>query len=150
MTEQGQAFLTFRVGTTWLAVATPFVDSVIDMLPMTPVPRVPPHIRGLVAYRGQAVPALDVSSFLALPAASAVGPAEERDRLVVLSIGSTLVAVMCQSVQGIGEYDADALTEPKLVQGARLREFTRLEIQQGERVTAVLDAEALLEAARAI
>lgn len=62
-------YLTFQLGTEEYGVEVLQVREIIGYVSVTPVPRTPAHIRGVLNRRGQVVPVVDLRTRLGLPTA---------------------------------------------------------------------------------
>lgn len=72
--------LAFEVGDTCYAVSIERVREILRMRPITPVPRVPEVVRGVVSIRGEVVEVLDLRRRLGLPPLET----DRRTRIVVV------------------------------------------------------------------
>lgn len=72
--------LAFDVGETCYAVSIERVREILRMRPITPVPRVPEVVRGVVSIRGEVVEVLDLRRRLGLPPLET----DRRTRIVVV------------------------------------------------------------------
>ena len=59
-TDRGGKYLTFRLGDEEYGVEILKVKEIIGLLPITPVPRTPEFIRGVLNLRGKIIPVLDL------------------------------------------------------------------------------------------
>lgn len=64
-------FLTFCLGVQEYGVEILRVREIIGLIPITPLPRAPEHVRGVMNLRGRIIPVLDLRARFALPAAAA-------------------------------------------------------------------------------
>jgi len=53
-------FLTFTLGDQCFAVDVARVEVVLEPMPITRVPKAPPHLRGVINYRGSVIPVADI------------------------------------------------------------------------------------------
>jgi len=53
-------FLAFEIDSSIYAVEVERVEVVLEMIPVTRVPRAPEHLRGVINYRGQVIPVADL------------------------------------------------------------------------------------------
>lgn len=72
--------LSFRLADSTYAIGVERVREIVRMRPLTPVPRVPAAVIGVIALRGEIVQVLDLRTRLALPRREA----ERSSRIIVL------------------------------------------------------------------
>lgn len=142
--------LTFRLGELRFAVPVDHVLRVAEIGPITPLPRAPAHVPGMVLVGSRAVPVLDLQRFLGVAEvdAAVTGDEESAPRLVVVAAGSLEVALRCSWVRIERDVAPERLREPEAIQGERLRQFTVAEMENEDGVVAVLEVPALLAAAQ--
>jgi len=99
--------LTFEVGGTPYALPVECVREIVRMRPITPVPRVPEDVRGVISLRGEIVQVVDLRCRLGL---ERVDPGR-RSRVIVVHEGDGQVAGLL----------VDAVTEVLSVTDAALR-----------------------------
>jgi purine-binding chemotaxis protein CheW len=84
--EAGQAgrtggkFLTFFLASEEYGIEILKVQEIIGMMPVTPVPRTPPSIRGVINLRGKIIPVMDLRRKLSMP------PTDATDRTCVIVV----------------------------------------------------------------
>jgi purine-binding chemotaxis protein CheW len=77
------------------------VQEVALIVPFTPVGRLPRMVEGLIEYRGQVIPVLDVRAHLGVPAR----PADSHDHLVIVRAGTRITALRVDTVIGVVQID---------------------------------------------
>lgn len=85
---------TFRIGGEDYAVDIMRVREIINPLPVTPVPRAPTFVEGVVRLRSEVIPVVDVRKRFGLPAT----PATRKTRYVVVRIGGRRIALVVDEV----------------------------------------------------
>ncbi len=126
-----------------MAVPAPLVQEVVESEPPVPLPLAPPHVRGLVQIGDGIVAQVDLGTFLGLTE----GEVAFLPRTLVVARGEERVAVLCARVHGLVEYAEGEIVEPGVLLGTPLAPYLAGEVHEDERVTAVLDLRALLDAA---
>ncbi len=96
----------WRVGTEDFVVDLARVDEILTVPSVTPVPRAPTFLEGVVKLRGDVLPVVDVRKRLGVaPDETRVltpsGKAKVRSRLVVCRIGSRKVGFIVDAVPGV-------------------------------------------------
>jgi len=98
-----RSLLLVEIGGEWAAIASDTIRSVVELETITPVPRAPPHVRGLAALRSRAMTVIDCRRSLELPAAE-----ETAETLaVVVEIDEFLYALLVDRVEEVVPLDAD-------------------------------------------
>jgi purine-binding chemotaxis protein CheW len=85
---------TFRIGGEDYAVDVMRVREIVPPLPITPVPRAPPFVEGVVELRGEIVPVLDVRKRLGIAGA----PPTRRSRFLVVDVAGRRLGLMVDEV----------------------------------------------------
>jgi purine-binding chemotaxis protein CheW len=130
-----------------LAVPAAAVASISVVGSPTPLPGAPPHIAGLVAAGERAMPLVDLEILLAIDGRGRAAPDPLFRRTLFVAAGGLEAGLVCHRARGLISITADALREPTVFQGKRLRPLLAAEIEARGGVVGVLDVPALLEAA---
>jgi purine-binding chemotaxis protein CheW len=85
---------TFRIGGEDYAVDIRRVREIIHPLPITPVPRAPAFVEGVVRLRGEVLPVIDVRKRFGLPAQSPGG----RTKFLVVQVAGRRLALVVDQV----------------------------------------------------
>src|SRR5512133_3128779 len=85
---------TFRIGGEDYAVDIMRVREIISPLPVTPVPRAPAFIEGVIRLRSEVIPVVDVRKRFGLPPA----PPTRRTKFIVVRIGGRRLALVVDEV----------------------------------------------------
>ena len=62
-----QTYLSFKVGDETYAIHTQYVISILALKPITKLPEAPAYVRGVINFRGSALPIFDMRIMLGLP-----------------------------------------------------------------------------------
>lgn len=113
----------FEVADEHYALDISLAREIVEMVPITPVPRAPPHIAGIINLRGEITTVMNLSTLLGIPAAGN----KERQKIIILvpeAAGGSNVGIIVDdvlSVMQISENDVekmdDALTRDAFVKG---------------------------------
>jgi purine-binding chemotaxis protein CheW len=144
---------TFRVGGEDCAVDIMRVREIIPPLPLTPVPRAPPFVEGVLRLRGEVIPVVDVRRRLGLE----VTPATRRSRYVIVNVARRRLGLVVDEVCEVVRIRRDELRPAPALAGARGPRFF-LGVCGGEaapaarrggagRLRLLLDVKALLDPA---
>jgi purine-binding chemotaxis protein CheW len=89
------------------------VREIVEMMPITVIPRAPEHIRGVINLRGEIVNIVNLSTFLKLP----IRPVTKDQKIIVLMAevaGGNNVGIIVDTVSSVAEIAAsqvDCMTE---------------------------------------
>lgn len=81
---------TFRIGGEDYAIDIMRVREIIHPLPITPVPRAPAFVEGVVRLRGEVIPVLDVRKRLGVPAR----PEDRKTRFLVVNVAGRRIGLV--------------------------------------------------------
>lgn len=100
-------YLTFTLGRESYGLPVLFVREIIRICPITPVPRMPAYIRGVINLRGKVVPILDLRAKFGLAATAE----SERACIVVVQLGDspahlTLMGAIVDAVEEVVQLNA--------------------------------------------
>ena len=101
-------YVVFCLGETRLAVPVLQVVRIIRLTPITRVPNAPHFLEGVVTYRGQAVPVIDLHKRLALPVVEYAYSA----RILVVEVGSQITGMLVDMVVDILHLPKDVIQPP--------------------------------------
>lgn len=100
--------LTFQVGSDYYAVDSSCVIEVIPWVNLRLLPHAPPHLKGLLYYRGQVAPVIDLAMLLAsLPCAARLNTRIIVARRSVPSGGSALLGLLAERISDLIKVTAD-------------------------------------------
>jgi purine-binding chemotaxis protein CheW len=101
-----QKLLAFRLGDTPYAVPVESVREIVRIRPLTPVPRLPADVRGVISLRGEIVEVVDLRRRLGLPALDLT----RASRIVIVHGGEGQVAgLLVDSVSEVISVSEDAI-----------------------------------------
>jgi purine-binding chemotaxis protein CheW len=136
----GDAYVLCEVAGATYALRSDDVVRLEMATPATPVPNAPPHVDGVVAVRGQVVPAMSLRARFGFPR---VAP-DLRSRLVVVRSAGRTVALVVDGAREFARVAPDAVRPlPEGVGGTSGR-YLRGIAQHGDRLLLVLDVPELL------
>lgn len=140
-----EEFFVFRLGALMLAVSSAHVREVSRLTPLTPLPRVPSFLLGVVGNRGQVTPVIDLLRFLQQGESKPI----PGGRLFIGEANGLAVAFLADQVVGLRRiFVADKLPPPSGVGSAA--EFLTGVVQHRELGTlSLLDLARVLSSARA-
>lgn len=108
---QRSQFLTFKLGEEMFALDVAQVREILDVTPITKVPRSPEFMRGVINVRGSVVPVVDLRLKFGLPATERTVDT----RIVVMEIALegelSTIGAMADAVHDVMELDPEAIEE---------------------------------------
>ena len=134
---------TFFVAGELFALEVESVQEVLMGQPLTPVPRAPEHIVGLLNLRGQIVSAIDLRCRLQLPPRTP----GETTKLLVVTAGGSQFSVVVDDIHDVLELPADRWRPSPGTLDQRHRAFVRAICPIEGAMVLSLDLEALGEGA---
>ncbi len=103
-------YLTFILENERYSVPVLKVREIMRLAPVTPVPRMPPYIKGVINLRGKIVPVIDLRERFGLP------PAQDLDRICVIVVqfdtaeGATqLMGMIVDVVEEVSQFNTEDL-----------------------------------------
>ena len=141
MTEHAQAqpVLPLRVAGDACAVPALAVLEVLGARRVVAIPGAPPHVPGVVAWRGRAVAVLDLGVLLGRPRLALDAPP---GRIAVLSLAGGVLALPSDAVEAVVIAEARAVGPSRVTQ----HRFAASEVDMGDRVLPLLDLGLLAQA----
>ncbi len=127
----------FELDGTWLAIEARFVREVVGTLPQIVVPNATPQLPALCAWRGRAIPVLDLSQILGIPS-------EERrskPRLLVIETGGSVVAIPVSQARAVEVVPKERLRPAHVISN----QYCPTEIHQGSFAAGVVDVERIVD-----
>jgi purine-binding chemotaxis protein CheW len=106
-TSYAGKYLTFVLANEEYGVEVLKVQEIIRLLPITPVPEVPPHYRGVINLRGKILPVIDLRARFGVAAA----PTTAEACIVVMRTGGTTRGVIVDRVTEVMKLE-DSMIEP--------------------------------------
>jgi purine-binding chemotaxis protein CheW len=94
MADLAGKYLTFALGAEEYGVPVLKVREIINVVDITHVPQVPPHVRGVINLRGKVIPVIDLRAKFGLPAQDYT----ERTCIVVVDVVLSKAKVMVGAV----------------------------------------------------
>jgi purine-binding chemotaxis protein CheW len=142
MSSATDKIVIFRLGDDLFAAGVRSVERVLRYQRARPLPDVPPWVDGVIEYRANVIPQLDLRRRFELRE-TAAGPTT---RVLVLSVGGGWVAVVVDAVLEVAGYDASQLAAPPALFRGLAGEYLQGLVRREERLVVLLDVDRLLSA----
>lgn len=126
----------FKIAEEEFGVEINQVKEIVRLLPITPVPRAPVFIKGVVNLRGQILAVIDLAKRLDLKAS----PYSERTRIVVLELEENTVGMIVDEVVEVVKVTKENIEgKPELIAGEIQYEYLKGVVKLGERLIVLID-----------
>jgi purine-binding chemotaxis protein CheW len=135
---QQHLWLTFRLGAEAYGVDILEVQEIRAYAPVTPVPKSPAHVRGVMNLRGTVIPVLDLRTLLGAPEAPTTVPPV----IVVVHVARRVLGLVVDAVDDVVTVEPDHVQPvPECGQRAASRAVTGVaQLPNGLAVLLALDA----------
>ncbi len=134
---------TFHVGDLLLGIEVTQIQEVLRKTPVTPVPKTPPAISGLINLRGQIVTAVDLRRLFRIE----VDSATDAPTMLILDSGSELRSLVVDTVGEVVTVAEGDFEEPPDTLRGESRKLIRGAYKLKDRLLLVLDVEHTMKAA---
>jgi purine-binding chemotaxis protein CheW len=138
-TQYGR-YLTFPVGEESFAVAISCVNEIIGIYPITPLPDVPAHVKGIINLRGKIVPVIDIRLKFKKPAI----PYDERTCVIVMETGGLYAGLIVDSVSEVLTIPDELIVAPPSYGANEQNRYISGIGTANGKVTLILDSDELL------
>lgn len=132
-------YLTFGLGEEVFALETGSVREVIELVPVTRIPKTPPFMRGVINLRGHAVPVVDLRIKFDMPTV------QDTVNTCVIIVDVEVDGDPCSmgaivdSVREVFEMDSDQLSPPPRMGTSIRADFIKAMGKQNEEFIMILD-----------
>ena len=138
--RQGK-YMTFQVGTDVFGVELKYVNEIIQMQPVTPIPEVEHFIKGLINLRGKIIPVIDVADRFGKESFEY----NDRTCVIVIEVKGIEVGLIIENIaEVVSIEEEDILPPPTVGHGSLQNKFVRGIGKVGENVKLLLDPVKLL------
>lgn len=126
----------FKVGKEEFGVEINQVKEIVRLIPITPVPKAPYFIEGVVNLHGQILAVIDLARRLNLKAS----PRSEKARIIVLEVEENTVGMIVDEViEVVRVLEEDIGGKPELIVGDVQYEYLKGVAKLGERLIIIID-----------
>lgn len=135
--DETQRHLVFSLSDSKYSIPLLKVREVIGQTPITPIPRMPGHFRGIMNLRGQVIPVLDLRAKLKLNASLHT----EESAIVIVDLAPRSLGVIVDSVDQVQTIDLDQIQAPQLIDVALESGFLDGVAKCGEELVLMLNVQ---------
>jgi purine-binding chemotaxis protein CheW len=136
-----QPYVLFDLAGTTYALPSSQIQQVEMVEKLTPVPKAPPSVAGVVLSRGQVIPALDLRVRFGLPPQAYT----LHTRLLVVSHADRTVGLIVDTAREFAAIPGEAIRPPPEAIGDLSGEYLQAIAMLGARLVLILDVGAILE-----
>jgi len=138
--QESQQFLTFLLEDQEYGLEIFKIREIRGYAPITPIPNVPAHVRGVMNLRGTVLPVIDLRMKFKLPAVEY----NKYTVIVIATVGDKTVGLLVDAVSDVLMVPKDSIREAPDFGSAVDTRFINGVFQSKERLTVALNLEELL------
>jgi purine-binding chemotaxis protein CheW len=143
-------YLTFMLGEQGFAVDVAKVEVVLESMPITRVPKAPPHLRGVINYRGSVIPVADIRTRFGEGAGRSAQGASQGTSIIVLQLkygqDDITIGMLADAVREVIDIEMEKIEKPPEI-GSRVDEAIVAGIaRKGDEFIVLLDIDEAFKA----
>lgn len=128
-------YVVFKLGEEHFAVETAKILSINDMIKITPVPKAPAHIKGLINLRGSIKSLVDIHLLLNIE------PHENQNNIIILKVNEEEIGIIVDDVEEVIDIDEQKLQK---LEARNIEDYIKGVIELDNRLLTIIDIEKLL------
>lgn len=128
-------YVVFKLGEEHFAVETAKILSINDMMKITPVPKAPVHIKGLINLRGSIKSLVDINLLLNIEAN------ENQNNIIILKVNEEEIGIIVDDVEEVIDIDDNKLQK---LETQNIEDYIKGVIELDNRLLTIIDIEKLL------
>lgn len=128
-------YVVFKLGEEHFAVETAKILSINDMMKITPVPKAPVHIKGLINLRGSIKSLVDINLLLNIV------PSEKQNNIIILKVNEEEIGIIVDDVEEVIDIDEYKLQK---LETQNIEDYIKGVIELDNRLLTIIDIEKLL------
>lgn len=128
-------YVVFKLGEEHFAVETAKILSINDMMKITPVPKAPVHIKGLINLRGSIKSLVDINLLLNIEAN------ENQNNIIILKVNEEEIGIIVDDVEEVIDIDEYKLQK---LETQNIEHYIKGVIELDNRLLTIIDIEKLL------
>ncbi len=138
---KGGKFLTFYLGDEEYALEVLKVQEIIGLMPITPVPKTPVSVLGIINLRGQVIPVMDLRSKFGMESVAH----DELTCIVVIQVSDVLVGILVDRVNEVSDLEDSNLQEMPEINAGTMSDCLLGVGKIDDRVLMLLNIESVLD-----
>ncbi|HEX3026682.1 MAG TPA: chemotaxis protein CheW [Clostridia bacterium] len=139
-TQHGK-YLTFLLGEDVFGIEIKYVTEIIGIQPITPVPNVPPFVKGIINLRGKIIPVIDVR----VKFGKETVEYDDRTCIIVLETGEIAVGFIVDNVAEVLNISDENIVPPPDYRTGYQNKYIKGIGKAGDEVKLLIDCEKLLD-----
>ena len=137
-TQKGK-YLTFSLGSEFYGIEIKYVTEIIGIQPITEIPELPEHIRGIVNLRGKIIPVMDVRLRFKKP----FREYNDRTCVIVIDVKDVSVGLIVDSVSEVLSIEEEEIVPPPHIKKGG-NKYIKAIGKVGDEIKLILDCDKLL------
>lgn len=138
--KDGGGILTFYVEDQIYGIEIKYITDIIEIQPITPVPKVPAFIKGVFNLRGKVVPVMSIRERFGIKQI----PYDSRTCIVVVSMEDVSVGIIIDKVCEVFNVGAGDITSPPSFKSVNANKFISHIVNAKDHVKLILDCRKLI------
>jgi len=110
-----------RVGDGFFALDIMCIREIIRPLPITPIPKAPPFIEGVIKLRKSVIPVVDLRRRFDLP----VTEQDRQQRIIICAVEGRMIGLIVNEVTEVRSYERDEVQPAPIILQGRPKSFFR-------------------------
>ncbi len=137
-TQRGK-YLTFSLGNEFYGIEIKYVTEIIGIQPITEIPELPDHIKGIINLRGKIIPVMDVRLRFKKPSMEY----NDRTCVIVVDIKDVSVGLIVDSVSEVLSIEEEEIVPPPDIKKGG-NKYIKAIGKVGDEIKLILDCDKLL------
>ncbi len=138
--KQGGGILTFYIEDQIYGIEIPYITDIIEIQPITFVPKVPSYIEGIINLRGKVIPVINVRDRFGKPKIDY----DERTCIIVVENEDSAVGLIIDRVCEVINVTPEQITPPPDYKSVNSNRFIKNIVKNGDDVKLILDCQKLI------
>ncbi len=138
--KQGGGILTFLIEDQIYGMEISHITDIIEMQPITVVPKVPSYIKGVINLRGKVIPVMNVRARFG----KEIIPYDERTCIIVVEVEDLVAGLIIDRVSEVVTVSADTITPPPDYKSVNSNRFIKNIVTLNDEIKLILDCKKLI------
>ena len=138
--KNGIGILTFYIESQIYGIEIPYITDIIEIQPITFVPKLPSYIEGVFNLRGKVVPLINVRDRFGKEKIEY----DERTCIIVVELQEMSVGLVVDRVCEVANFSANEITPPPDYKSVNSNRFIKSIVKSGDEVKLILDCQKLI------
>lgn len=140
ITKQGGGILTFYIESQVYGIEIPYITDIIEIQPITFVPKLPAYIEGVINLRGKVIPVINVRERFGKERIEY----DERTCIIVVEYDDISVGLIIDRVCEVLNVTTEEITSPPNYKSVNVNRFIKNIVKSEDEVKLILDCEKLI------